>query len=149
LRDELLFKQPESSYVGDCLICFLPLSNDEEKILSMSCCSKITCDGCIYANRLHDAKESLEPECPSCRHPIPNSQEEAKRNLMKRAEVNDPLAMMKMGTHLYKKEVYTSAFQYLTKAAELGDAKALFRLAAIYDKGHGVEEDVEKSIYHF
>ena len=26
LRDELLFKQPESSHVGDCPICCLPLS---------------------------------------------------------------------------------------------------------------------------
>ncbi len=25
LRDELLFKQPESTYPGDCPICFLPL----------------------------------------------------------------------------------------------------------------------------
>ena len=29
LRDELLFKQPESSYSGDCPICFLPHPLDD------------------------------------------------------------------------------------------------------------------------
>ena len=28
LRDELLFKQPESSHLGDCPICCLPLPLD-------------------------------------------------------------------------------------------------------------------------
>ena len=30
LRDELLFKQPESSHMGDCPICCLPLSLNKE-----------------------------------------------------------------------------------------------------------------------
>ena len=46
LRDEILFKQPESSHHGDCPICFLPLSLDNDKSSVMSCCSKIICDGC-------------------------------------------------------------------------------------------------------
>jgi hypothetical protein len=32
LRDEILFKQPENTHLGDCPICFLPLSLDLEKI---------------------------------------------------------------------------------------------------------------------
>ena len=31
LRDELLFKQPESTHEGDCPICCLPLPLDETK----------------------------------------------------------------------------------------------------------------------
>ena len=31
LRDEMLFRQPESTHLGDCPICCLPLPIDEEK----------------------------------------------------------------------------------------------------------------------
>ena len=31
IRDELLFKQPESSYLGDCSICFLPMPLDKDQ----------------------------------------------------------------------------------------------------------------------
>ncbi|KAK1734887.1 hypothetical protein QTG54_014347 [Skeletonema marinoi] len=44
LRDEILFRQPESSHLGDCPICFLPLPIDQDtKIYHyglMPCCSK-------------------------------------------------------------------------------------------------------------
>jgi hypothetical protein len=66
LRHELLFKQPESSHLGDCPICFLPLPLDEEKNFIQACCSKFICNGCGYANQLREAKESLEPKCPFC-----------------------------------------------------------------------------------
>mmetsp|Transcript_23829 Transcript_23829/g.38813 ORF Transcript_23829/g.38813 Transcript_23829/m.38813 type:complete len:141 (+) Transcript_23829:140-562(+) len=48
LRDELLFKQPESSCFGDCPICCLSLSIDPEKFSLYACCSKLICDGCAY-----------------------------------------------------------------------------------------------------
>jgi len=31
LRDEILFRQPESTHDGDCPICFLPLPVDGKK----------------------------------------------------------------------------------------------------------------------
>jgi hypothetical protein len=31
LRDEILFRQPESTHLGDCPICFLPLSMDHHR----------------------------------------------------------------------------------------------------------------------
>ena len=40
LRDELLFRQPESSHYGDCPICCLPLTFDEKTSALYSCCSK-------------------------------------------------------------------------------------------------------------
>ena len=51
MRDELLFKQPESSSRGDCPICCLPLPLDPQKSNLMSCCSKTICNGCDYANQ--------------------------------------------------------------------------------------------------
>ena len=41
LRDELLFTQPESDDVGDCPICYLPLSTDKSTFSLTSCCSKL------------------------------------------------------------------------------------------------------------
>ena len=43
LRDELLFKQPESSHLGDCPICSLPLSLVLQKSMVNTCCSKVIC----------------------------------------------------------------------------------------------------------
>ena len=50
LRDEILFRQPESSHLGDCPICCLPLSYDPKTSTMYSCCSKYICNGCDYAN---------------------------------------------------------------------------------------------------
>jgi hypothetical protein len=44
LRDRDLFTQPDSSHLGDCPICCLPLSLDQSKATFMGCCSK-TCAG--------------------------------------------------------------------------------------------------------
>jgi len=49
LRDEILFRQPESSHLGDCPICFLPLPIDMKNSTIMSCCSKMVCSGCSHA----------------------------------------------------------------------------------------------------
>src|SRR6056300_1593358 len=51
LRDKLLFTQPDISYLGECPLCFLPLSIDPEKSTMMGCCCKSICRGCCYANQ--------------------------------------------------------------------------------------------------
>ena len=43
---------------------------------------------------------------------------------------------------------FDSAFEYFTKAADLGDAEAHYRLAQLYLQGLGVENDEEKEMYH-
>ena len=48
LRDEILFRQPESSYRGDCPICLSPLPIDPKKCSMQTCCSKNICFGCFY-----------------------------------------------------------------------------------------------------
>ena len=76
LRDEILFRQPESSHLGDCPICFVPLLPiDQKKSTLWSCCSKLICDGCSYA---HILRNGLKFTCPFCRHPTPQSQAEKK-----------------------------------------------------------------------
>ena len=146
LRDEILFKQPESSYLGDCPICFVPLPLDPLKTTLMTCCSKIICDSCFYA---HALRNLMKQTCAFCRHPPSKSEAEEVLNLMKRVEKNDPVAMRQMGGMRYCEGDYSSAFEYWTKAAELGDAMAHHHLAGVYYEGESVEKDERKALYHW
>ena len=98
LRDELLFKQPESTHLGDCPICCLPLPVDDKKVYPMACCSKLICRGCYHANIKREAVGRLQHTCPFCREAVPRTEEEFNKQWMKRIEANDPVAMQEMGT---------------------------------------------------
>jgi len=148
LRDEILFKQLESSHLGDCPICCLPLSIDEKKSTMMACCSKLICLGCNYANRMRELEGKLQHSCPFCRHPRAKSQKEADLDMMKRVEANDPIAICQMGERCSDEGDYESAFEYLIKAAGLGDAGAHYRLSAMYYEGKGVQKDKKKEVSH-
>ena len=146
LHDKKLFKQPERSHLGECPLCFLPMPLDQKKYAYYSCCSKIACKGCIYAN----VKSSGNFNCPFCRESAPDEEEIVKRKMkMKRIKANDPAAMREMGTECYHKGDYDVAFEYWTKAAELGDAVAHYQLADSYDEGGVVEKDEKKAVYHW
>eukprot|EP00985_Skeletonema_marinoi_P002915 scaffold1192_cov80-Skeletonema_marinoi.AAC.5 len=147
LHDELLFKQPESSYLGDCPICCLPLQLDLSKSTMMTCCSKMICNGCNFANKIREIEGSLQQRCPFCRQPVP-TREEADKRRMKRIEANDPAAMSHKGIEQYKKGDYQSSFKWYSKAAELGDVEAHVRLGLMYRNGDGVEKDRGKEMYH-
>ncbi len=43
---------------------------------------------------------------------------------------------------------YKKALEYLTKAAELGNAEAHYNLSIMYYEGGGAKKDTEKEIYH-
>eukprot|EP00985_Skeletonema_marinoi_P020430 scaffold12160_cov75-Skeletonema_marinoi.AAC.2 len=146
LRDKLLFKQPECTHLGDCPICMIPLSLDLDKAIMHSCCSKTICKGCAYANEIREVEASLCPFCPFCRQPVP--QEGSNKNRMKRIEANDPIAITHEGIKQDEKGEYSSAFEYYTKAAQLGDAEAHYQLSILYHHGHGIEKDMGKEIYH-
>eukprot|EP00985_Skeletonema_marinoi_P001201 scaffold476_cov77-Skeletonema_marinoi.AAC.16 len=148
LRDEILFRQPERSHRGDCPICFLPLSIDQNQSKSQSCCSEAICKGCSQAHKLQQLQQRQYPTCPFCRHPVPKSQEEANKNMMKRAVANDPAALSGMGRLYYNEREYETAFDYLTKAAALGDADAHFNVSLSYLRGEGVEKDEKMRLYH-
>ena len=148
LREELLFKQPESSHHGDCPICSLPLPLDKSKGTIYHCCSKIICKGCDITNQWRQFGQGLVISCPFCRKPAPRTREEYDGRNMKRIEANDPVALWQEGKKEYDKGDFDRAFEYWTKAAELGDADAHFKLAELYHFGRGVEKDKEKYIYH-
>jgi len=147
LRDELLFKQPESTHLGDCPICMIPMLDSTKSIMS-SCCSKMVCKGCDYANDLREEEAKLGHSCPFCRKPVPSTQEQSDKQIMKRIAANDPGAMRRKGKQQHEKGDYRSAFEYYTRAAELGDADAQYELARLYEFGKGVEKDGGKAIYH-
>ena len=144
-RDDLLFAQPESSHLGDCPICFLPLALDASKCVMMTCCSKVICNGCCYASKIREPSKSL---CPFCRHSVPATDAEIDANVMKREEANDLVALRKAGVRRYVKGDYGSAFDYLSKAAGLGDAEAQSHLSVMYLKGRGVAKDEKEAVHY-
>ncbi len=153
IRDRDLFEQPLKSHMGDCPICCLPLplELDETKSCAfMPCCSKLICDGCDLANVKREVAAGLKPRCVFCRETKELSDKHKFYKLvMKRVKKNDPVAMMKMGIERGCNGNHETALQYLTKAAELGDAEAQFRLADMYRTGRGVEKDMKKAVYHY
>ena len=54
-----------------------------------------------------------------------------------------------MGKQRYNEGDYEGAFQYYTKAAELGNMEAHNCLACLYEEGEGVEKDEKKAVYHY
>ena len=148
LRDEILFKQPESSHLGDCPICCLPLPLDMTKSCTMTCCSKKICRGCEYANQMREREMRLQLSCPFCREPLLFTDEECDKQRMKRVEANDPAAMRQQGGKQHEKGDYRSAFEYYTKAAALGDIDAHSKLSLMYREAEYVKQDEGKYIHH-
>jgi len=115
----------------------------------MSCCSKVICGGCAYANQMRQREAKLEDICPFCRHPSPDTDADVNRNRMKRIEANDPAAICMMGFILSDEGYYQGAFDHFTKAAELvNSADAHYKLSLLYYEGKGVEKDTKKKVYH-
>jgi hypothetical protein len=144
LHDKKIFTQPNGSHLGECPICFLPMPLDPPKTTFKSCCSKIICCGCEYSNFMSDGSN----KCPFCREPAPDDEERHER-MMKRIKANDPAAMREVGAmKRYDEGDYVTAFNYLSKAAELGDADAHCQLGYMHQKGEGVKKDGGKAVYH-
>ncbi len=149
LRDDRLFEQPGSSYLGECPICFLPQPLDTSKSAMMPCCSQLICRGCEFANQKREFEGGLDSRCPFCREPSPTSEEDVNKNIMKRIKKNDPIAMRKMGEMCRNEGDYETAFEYSTRAAEMGDTGAHFNLSCMYTNGQGVEKDMKKAAHHW
>jgi len=67
---------------------------------------------------------------------------------MRRIAANDPVAMFEFGTARNNEGDYSSANEYWTKAAELGDFDSHFALAVSYRYGQGVEKDKKREYFH-
>lgn len=147
IRDDRLFRQPDESYLGECPICCLPMPINEGSNINSCCCKKI-CRGCNYENQTREWNEGLDQRCPYCRELLPKTDEEKNRNLMKRVKANDPVALNIAGEMRRKEEDYEEAFEYFTKAAELGDMDAHLSLSVAYHLGEGVKKDIQKEVYH-
>jgi TPR repeat protein len=93
-------------------------------------------------------EQSLDHKCAFCRHRLPETEAEAYKNVLKRAQANDPVALRQMGTIRHDGGDIGGAFEYWTKAAALGDATAHYGLSRMYHNGDGVQKDIKKKIYH-
>ena len=143
LHDDDLFTQPDGSHLGECTICFLPMPLDSNRFSFYSCCSKLVCNGCVLADLLRNGGG----RCLFCREPV--EEFVSKKRMMKRIKANDPAAMRNMGALCRTEGDYNTAFEYLTKAAKLGDVDAHYQLANMYHEGESVEKDEEKEVYHY
>ena len=146
-RDEILFKQPESTHLGDCPICCVPHPTDQETVIN-PCCSKTICKGCSFADIIRQRREKSQRTCPFCRYPLPKSKEQADKILMKRVAANDPAALCEHAFDLVEEGDYDDAFKCWNKAAGMGDAMAHYNLSLMYKDGQGVEMDEMKEVYH-
>ena len=96
--------------------------------------------GCSHANQFREIEQGLDPKCPFCREPLPKNQEELNQNYMERAKANDPVALCHMSNKYCSEGDYERAVQYITKAAQLGNANAHYNLSVMYSDGEGVEK---------
>ena len=62
LRDKELFEQPDGTHLGECPLCFLPLSLDRDKSSLSSCCCELVCDGCSCAHHVQHGSDT-RPFC--------------------------------------------------------------------------------------
>jgi len=151
---EDLFKQPPKN--EDCPICFLMMPSLSTGYRYNSCCGKVICSGCIYANsKLHE--DNL---CPFCRTPSHTTDKEAMIRNKKRIEKGDVNAIHNQGCYYntgsdgfpqnWAKalELWHKAGQ-MAKAGELGSAKAYYSIGCAYDRGRGVERNEEKARHYW
>eukprot|EP00986_Skeletonema_menzelii_P005098 scaffold1801_cov79-Skeletonema_menzelii.AAC.5 len=147
--DIILFQQPESSHLGDCPICILPLPLDTKKSMMQSCCTTMICIGCYYASIKCKVETKIgERTCPFCRQPEPRGAAEIEGYKKKRIEVNDPVAMLEAGKRCYHQGDYENALDYFNKAAKLDEAEAHYCLSFMYRDGTGVNRDMGKKLQH-
>ena len=148
IRDDNLFTQPDGSHLGECPICCLPLSLDNNKSSMNACCGKVICNGCSHANARREIEGGMVQRCPFCREKRPNGEEEKIKLLMKRVKMNDPGALCQMGLRCQRDGNHERAFEYMTNAVELGHADAHYSLSLMYELVQGIEADKKKVMYH-
>ena len=151
LRDEILFRQPESTHLGDCPICCLPIQVEGRKYVFTDCCFKMICLGCTYTTmtcRGMGEQQIEETTCPFCREQLGRTEEEQVKTKLERFEANDPFIVFSVADMHYRHGEYDDAFECFSKAAELGDVEAHYKLSEMYSEGHGVEKNEKKEIYH-
>jgi hypothetical protein len=149
VSDEELFKQPPKKE-EDCPICFLRMPSLDTGYKYESCCGKVICSGCIYANsKLHE-----DDLCPFCRIPAPESDEEQVERAKKRMEVNDAHALFNLA-QCYGDGTYgcqlnrAKALELYHRAGEMGNTDSYHNIGNAYLHGRGVERDMKKARHYW
>ena len=148
LRDGRLYSQGLERMEDDsCPICTLPIPLQlEDHSVFVVCCMKRICDGCNFA-----AKKRGIYDCPFCRTPYPNSDEDMLTLIQARVTKRDPTAInflaqkYRFGSLGLQKDM-RKAVELWTEAAELGSIHALLNLGYAYDLGEGVQQDKAKAV---
>ena len=82
LHNKKLFTQPDGTHLGECPLCFLPLSLDGSKSMFWTCCSEIICNGCFFTNITSNYHDKVKARaCVFCREPEPKMDEEIERRM--------------------------------------------------------------------
>ena len=148
LHDEKLFKDHPPR--EECPICLLPLPIQGKNSTFQSCCGKMICNGCDYAIETSEEKDL----CAFCRMPPASSDEEQIKQLNKLMDKGNAGAF-DMFAWLYYKGRHgmpqnpQKANELWLKAGELGYAAAYFNLGCSYEKGTGVEFDMNKAKHYY
>jgi TPR repeat protein len=115
-----------------------------------SCCGKIICCGCVFA----DETQNRRAICPFCRAQEPDNISDAEtiQRLEKRLKFNDPWAFYTLGVMYFFGEGVVQdkpkAFGCYFRGAELGSAEASYALAKSYYHGDGIAQDKKKAVYY-
>jgi len=147
-QDDILFRQPPPP-TEDCPICFIRLPSLLTGSKYYSCCGKLICSGCSFAN----AKMNTEKLCAFCRTPMPVGTMEMIEREKKRAELDDPIAIYNTGCN-YRDgrngfpQDYSKALELWHRAAELGYANAYNNIGVAY-YGRGVKVDKKKAAHYY
>ena len=150
MHDEALFREPPPEF-GDCPICFLRLPSLDSGKRYMSCCGKIICCGCCYAD-VYDYQGNIivEEKCPFCRTPPPALEKEAIERRKKRMEVGDLYSFFRMGCYYSHglsgmPQDSAKAIEFWHKAGKV----AYTNIGHAYYNGEGVERDAKKAKHYF
>jgi TPR repeat protein len=150
LFDENLFKQPLPN--EDCPICCLRLPIEGVQNVHQTCCGKIICNGCVFA-QVDAAADTEKFKCVFCRTGAPSSDEENIERIKKRVEANDAEAMVYLGTcyqlgNLGLRQDHWMALELFHESAKLGNHFAHLSLSICYRTEGIVEKDTRKATYH-
>ncbi|KAK1747225.1 hypothetical protein QTG54_002569 [Skeletonema marinoi] len=152
LRDEILFKQPESTNLGDCPICFLPVSIDTKKSSMGERCSdekdyKSAVEYWTKAAELGDAGAHYNLSI-SYRDGLGVERDEKKKvyHSEQAAIGGDPFARSRLGCEEWSNGRTDRAVKHWIIAAKLQDEMAVSALQDAYREGCVRKEDFASAL---
>ena len=154
ISDDKLFQ--DSPPKEDCPICMLPMPmstiHDVYRTAYQACCGKYICNGCVVVSNENMKKGIIKSCCELCREPPPSSMKVEMRRFKNRTKASDAEAFFMFGCGYqigqWGKQDMDKALELWNQAAELGSAKAHFKMAIEYYQGSYVKRDMKKHKHH-